>query len=208
MISYGFLALALALVSCGLPQPERRIVQTYRLGWNPAPPKRNPADHLVAEGVLLVNLTHAAAGFETRKIVYVQKPYELNYYSKSEWADAPSRMLHPLLVQAFERSGIWQAVVSMPTTVRGDYRVDTEGLEVRQEFLQQPSRARLSLRVQMLALPSSRVVGTRAFEAAENAPSEDAYGGAIAANRALETLVREVTDWLAACTTKSPDRRC
>lgn len=157
---------------------------------------------------MLVNLTHAATGFETRKIVYVQKPYELNYYSKSEWADAPSRMLPPLLVQAFERSGIWQAVVSMPTTVRGDYRVDTEDLEVRQEFLQQPSRARLSLRVQLLELPSSRVVGTRAFEAVENAPSEDAYGGAIAANRALETLVREVTDWLAACARKSPERRC
>ena len=152
--------------------------------------------------VLLVNLPQAQAGFDTERIAYLRRPHEVSYYTTSEWVEAPAQMLAPLLVRAFERMGTWQTVIQMPSGVRGDYRVDSDHLTLAQEFFQRPSRVRLTLRVQLIDLQGLRPIGTKAFEILEEAPSEDAYGGVTAANRAVARLLDEVTAWLRGCAEK------
>jgi cholesterol transport system auxiliary component len=105
-------------------------------------------------------------------------------------------MLAPLLIQAVERAGSWGAVVQMPSTVRGDYRLDVEHLALQQEFFQQPSQVRLTLRAQLIELQKQCVLGLRKFEVLEDAPSENAYGGVLAANLAVTRLLKQMTDWL------------
>jgi len=87
----------------------------------------------------------------------------------------------------------------MPTTLRGDYQLDTSGLMIQQEFLQQPSRTRVQLRVQLTDVKAQRVMGARMFEALEPAPTDDAYGGVLAANRAVATVLTGVNEWVASC---------
>ncbi|MBK7485070.1 MAG: membrane integrity-associated transporter subunit PqiC [Nitrospira sp.] len=91
-------------------------------------------------GVLVVGLPQAEAGFEQPRMAYLRRPYEVSYYATNVWVDAPARMLAPLLVRSLEATGLWRVVVSMPTVVRGDYRLDTSELLLQQEFLQRPSR--------------------------------------------------------------------
>jgi len=187
--------IAFELSACGFPAVDRTMVQTYLL--SPVSPVMRYPQVSGKEGktTLAVSLPQARAGYDTARMVYLKRPHELSYYAVNQWADTPARMLHPLLVQALERTGSFKAVVQMPSIVRGDYRLDIEGLALGQEFFDQPSRVRMSLRIQIVELKSLGVVGTGEFEALEEAPSNDAYGGVIAANRAVGRVLNEVANW-------------
>ncbi len=192
--------LAATLAGCISPRSAEGPVHTYVLkveeGIGDAEPSEWKRD---TREILLVSLPQAEPGFDTAQMVYLRRPYEVSYYSVNQWADTPARMLAPLLVRALERSRNWRAVVPMPSSIRGDYRLDVQGLMLQQEFLQQPSRLRLALRMQMIELREQKVIGVRRFEVLEDAHSEDAYGGVLAANRAVAKLLDSVTNWLAAC---------
>jgi cholesterol transport system auxiliary component len=127
-------------------------------------------------------------------MVYVRQANQLERYAHNEWVDTPARMLAPLIVSALEQSGAFRAVVLTPSTVAGDLRLDTEVQRLQHEFLSQPSRMRLTLRAYLVDIVTRRVLATRDFEAVADAPSEDPYGGVMAANEA----VRSVLEGLAA----------
>jgi cholesterol transport system auxiliary component len=141
-------------------------------------------------------------------MAYMQRPYEVSYYATHQWADPPARMLTPLLVQVLEQASYWRAVVPMPTSVRGDYRMDIDQVALVQDFLQKPSQVRVALRIQIIKLPEYLVLGTRLFDVAEEAPNDDAYGGVVAANRGVERLVKEVAGWLNGCVSGSQGTGC
>jgi cholesterol transport system auxiliary component len=50
----------------------------------------------------------------------------------------------------------------------------------------------VTLRAQLVDLDTQRVLGSQLFEISEAAPSEDAYGGVQAANRAVARLLEEL----------------
>jgi cholesterol transport system auxiliary component len=141
-------------------------------------------------------------------MAYLLRPHEVRYYAHNQWADAPGRMLAPLLGQALERSGIWRAVVRMSGPLRGDYRLDADDLVLQQEFFSTPSLVRLTLRLQLTELKGSRILGTRSFEIQEQATSDDAYGGVLAANRAVTKLLDQASAWLRACMSERSPRGC
>lgn len=196
----GTLLLSCMLAACVLPRSTESPVHTYLLtldesAWDTVARTAQPAVH----GVLLVGLPQAEAGFDQPRMAYLQRPYEVNYYASNQWADAPARMLVPLLVRSLESTGLWHAVVPMPTAVKGDYRLDTSGLVLQQEFLQRPSRTRVLLRAQLVEMKEQHVMGARSFEALEPAPSDDAYGGVLAANRATAKVLQAMEGWITSC---------
>ena len=134
----------------------------------------------------------AAPGFDGPRIVYVRRPHALEFFSRSEWVDTPARMLAPLLVRALERSGRFQAVAEAGAAGAAGLRVESEIVRLQHEFTARPSQVRLTVRVQLSEVPSRRVFGAREFEAVEQAPSDDAYGGVVAANRAARRVLDDV----------------
>ncbi|HEY5293318.1 MAG TPA: ABC-type transport auxiliary lipoprotein family protein, partial [Burkholderiales bacterium] len=148
--------------------------------------------------VLAVNPPSARPGFDTPQIAYVRQAHKLDYYAKNRWADTPSRMLAPLLAQALEQSGSFRAVVRTTNPVPVDLRLDTELIRLQQDFTTQPSRVELTLRAQLYDVKAKKLLAVREFDAAEIATSEDAYGGVIAANRALARVLGQLTDFCAA----------
>lgn len=197
------LALALmATAGCLAARGESPPVHTYYLNLDGWPADARPPD---PNGpVLLVSQPLPEPGFDTPRMVYLKRRYELEYYAVNQWADAPARLLLPLLVQAINRDGIWRAVIPLPSSVRGDYRLDVHGFAVQQEFLQQPSRVRVTVRAQLIEHKEFRIVGMRTFEAVEDAPSEDAYGGVQAANRAIAAILNQLASWLQECVRRAP----
>lgn len=187
---------------CLSPRTDPLPLHTYQMALD------EPAGEVrLAENngpVLLVSPVQAEPGFETPRMVYVKRPYELEYYAYNQWADAPAHMVTALMVQSLDRSGSWRAVLPLPVSVRGDYRLDSSGFAVRQEFLQQPSRVRVTVRTQVTDLKESRVVGARTFEVWEDAPSDDAYGGVVAANRAMAAMLDQIGAWLQGCVRRAP----
>jgi cholesterol transport system auxiliary component len=61
----------------------------------------------------------------------------------------------------------------------------------------------LALRLQLTDVRTKRVLASRSFDESENAPSDDPYGGVIAANAALQRILEQVADF---CVVESGSR--
>lgn len=150
-----------------------------------------------AAPTLVVNAPRAAAGFDSPRIIYLRQPHTFEYFAHSEWIDTPARMLFPLLVAAVENSGAFGAVVQAPSSASGDLRLDTEIVQLQHEFQERPSRVRFTLRGYLVEDASRRVIASREFEAVAPAPSETPYGGVIAANQAVRSVLEQLAAFCA-----------
>lgn len=146
---------------------------------------------------LIVSPPHAAAGFDSRRIMYVRHKDQLEYFAQNEWIDTPARMLAPLIVAAVERSGAFRAVVQTPSQVVGDMRLETEILRLQHEFLDKPSQVRFTLRAYLVESTTRRVIASREFDAVVAADSEDPHGGVVAAGRAIRSALENLSAFCA-----------
>ena len=198
--------LAILLDGCSLGPAEKSTPRTYLLdpeiSFKSTP--ANPGGTSLA--TLLVSPTRAQPGYDTPRMAYLLRPHEVSYYAFNQWADAPGRMLMRLLAQTMESTHLWRAVVQMPSPVRSDYRLDCDNLVLEQQFLSKPSRVRLALRAQLIDVKRQNIMGTRDFEVFEDAPSDDAYGGVIAANRAAAKLLEQLAAWVSKVMSDSEPR--
>jgi cholesterol transport system auxiliary component len=55
---------------------------------------------------------------------------------------------------------------------------------------------RIALRAQLVELKGRQIIAAREFEVFESASSEDSYGGVIAADKAVATLLQQLAAWL------------
>jgi cholesterol transport system auxiliary component len=147
---------------------------------------------------LIVDLPRAAPGFESSQIAYVRRPYEIEYFAHNQWVDTPSNMLAPKMVRAIERTGAFHAVLGTPTSAVGQFRLETEIVRLQQDFSTTPSHVRLTLRAALIDTAARKVVGSREFDARVDAPTEDPYGGVIAAQRAASQVMAELALFCAA----------
>jgi cholesterol transport system auxiliary component len=113
-------------------------------------------------------------------------------------------MLGPLLVTAIEKTGAFRAVVLMPGAASGELRLDTDLVRLQHDFQTRPSQVRLTLRATLVDDKTRRVLAWHEFEAAEPADSEDAYGGVLAANRAVQRVADQLAGFLATATASAP----
>jgi len=142
--------------------------------------------------VLSVSPAHAAPGYDSTSMAYVQKTHALEHYATHRWADTPARMLDQLLIRTLEDTGSFRAVVQGSTGLPADLQLDTEIVHLRQSFLAKPSRVELTLRAQLVDVAARRVLATRYVEVVEDAPSDDAAGGVAAANAAVSRALAQV----------------
>jgi cholesterol transport system auxiliary component len=177
-------ALLLAAPACvrvDLPRPP--ALELYLL--DAAPPPGPPVE---GRPPLLVAAPRAAPGVDGKEIVYLERAHEVRRYARSAWVDTPARMLAPLLARALEQGGFR---VAREGEAGAERRLETELLQLRQEFLARPSAVRLVLRARLLG-GGGRPVAEREIEVEEPAPSDDAYGAVVAANRAVSAALAEV----------------
>lgn len=197
MLSTGAKCLALATVlglfaGCTvLPKPEPETINHYLIESDPdlmaaAHPGRDTP-------VMIVTVPQAHGGYSTQRIAYMQEAHGLRYYTRSQWVDAPARMLAPMIADAMQATGQFRAFHKTPGAISADLRLDTELIRFHQDFSSQPSRVRVTLRAQLVDLQAGQVIATRQFDVTEPAPAEGAYGGVVAANRAVNRLLGELT---------------
>jgi cholesterol transport system auxiliary component len=189
----GAFAFWLALISgcAGMPSPEAEAPATFLLDARPADSSVRTQRDLV----LAVGVPRARPGYDSPQIAFLRRPYELEYFAKSRWADTPPRMLAPLFTLALDRTGGFRSVLQAPSGVSADLRLDTELVRLQQDFGTQPSRVEIALRAQLIDLRGNRVLAETQLEEVEAAPSDDAYGGVIAANHALERMLVRLVDF-------------
>jgi len=159
-------------------------------------PKPMPAPQ-AALLTLIVETPRAAAGFDTRDIAYVRRAYEVEYFAVHQWVDTPARMVAPIMVQALQRSGSLRSVVLAPTVAAGELRLETELVRLQQDFTCTPSHVRMSMRVLLVDAATRRPLAWRELDAVVLSPSEDPYGGAVAANATLAQVLQQLVAFVA-----------
>ena len=180
------------LIGCAsslLPKPAAQQT-VYALGDSSARTLQAPAVPSTTAGLtLIVNATRAAPGYDTALIAYQRRTHEIEYFVSSRWVEPPAQMLAPMIARAIQHSAAFAAVVRAPTSAAGELRLDTELVFLRQEFIDTPSVVRLSLHAVLIDSTTRRVVGTRDFEVSVASASDDAQGGVVATNNAVQQLL-------------------
>lgn len=133
---------------------------------------------------LFVTAPDAVSGYQTVDMLYVKKPFQLEAFAKNAWIDPPASMLYPLLVQSLQHTGYFYAISSGPYTQGADYRLDTQLLNIEQDFLQKPSVLKFSAKVVLTDIARNRVIASHIFKENIPCPMDSPYGGVIAANKA------------------------
>ncbi|HEX4326595.1 MAG TPA: ABC-type transport auxiliary lipoprotein family protein [Burkholderiales bacterium] len=177
-----------SLLPAAQPQASYYSLDYAAQGRAPAPP---------AGGVVVViTQPRSTPGFDRPRMVYVKQAHQIEYFAQSQWVDSPAHMLAPLLVTALEHSGAFRAVMQAPGAA-GQVRLDSEVLNLQQEFLRAPSQVRFTLRVRLVNEDTRAVIATREFEGLADAPSENPYGGVQAASQAVSKVLDEVAAFCA-----------
>ena len=152
---------------------------------------------------LLINAPRAAAGFDTALMAYRRQSAQakgsrsnvIGYFSDSAWVDTPSRMLAPLIAQAIERRGGFDAVLRAPSAGVAQWRLETQLIRLQQEFTATGSHGRVILHAILIDTASRAPLGWREFDISVPTTSDDPQGGVAAANEAVTKMLEELADF-------------
>lgn len=153
-----------------------------------------------SERKLSILVTHpdAAAGYRTEEMIYTIKPFTVNSFAHNAWVSPPGEMLLPLLVMSLQKTGFFYAVASSASSELTDYRIDTQLLELQQNFLHKPSTLDFSAKVVLTDVSANRILASRIIEVHSQCPTDSPYGGVVAANNAARIFTQEATRFVLA----------
>jgi cholesterol transport system auxiliary component len=136
--------------------------------------------------VLLIEVPRALPGYAGTHMIYERMPMQPEPYANSVWIDTPAHMLAPLLQARLAQSGDFHAVVLTPSAAKVDLRLDSTIIRLQQDFASAPSTERFGLQLTLIDEATRAVLASHTLEVNQPALTEDAAGGAFAANSAVQ----------------------
>jgi cholesterol transport system auxiliary component len=170
-----------------------------------SPPQREPAKELLSKLPNATHYAHSQAGsltilrpevspaFDTARMAYTERPYQLGYFRDHEWAEPPAKMMQKLLVETLQQTGFFRSVLIPPAIAPAGYTLRTEIPELIQDYTRTPPLFRLTLRIELLG-PSGHSLASREIMMEEPMQAATPYAGVIAANSALARALRDTAE--------------
>jgi cholesterol transport system auxiliary component len=186
-------AVFLSLLSgCALLSPVK--IETKKNVLNKVPidvpsEKTRPA-------TLLVLAPETNAIYDTTQMAYTTEAYQIGYFSQNEWAETPSQMIQPLIVQTIRNTGFFSEVVSPPHFGRHTFALRTEIQELKQDFTSDPATLQLAMRFDLSREATNEVTATKELSVQEPMREKTPYAGVVAANDAMAKLLRELAKFI------------
>ncbi|HEY2926641.1 ABC-type transport auxiliary lipoprotein family protein [Piscinibacter sp.] len=188
-------SLCVPMVSgCTLFSPVRVDTRTEILSRIPAQLPQGRA----RSASLLVLAPTTSAVYDTTQMAYAIQPYEVAYFSQNEWIETPSRMIHPLLVRTLQGTNAFSAVLVPPHMGRFTYALQTQILELKQDFTSSPPALLLALRFQLTRAGASEVIASKEVSLRESMRERTPYAGAVAANDAMANALQQLAEFVLA----------
>lgn len=168
-----------------------------------SPPQPEPAkevmgklpDAIPHERRLAATLTvlppNASPAYDTARMAYTKRPYQISYFRDHEWAEPPTQMIQKLMVRTLERTGAFRSVLTPPDITPGGYALRTEMVELVQDYTRSPPVLRLTLRIELLG-PSGHSAASREIAVQETMREAKPYAGVVAANSALAKALQDL----------------
>lgn len=143
-----------------------------------------------------VTAPEAVAGYQTDQMLYVIKPFQIDSFTKNSWTNPPGDMLYPLIVQSLQKTGFFNAVMSSTYSQGADYRLDTQLLSLKQNFLRKPSVLEFSVKVVLTRVADNKVIASQVISQQIPCLAETPYGGVVAANKASNQFTAILSDFV------------
>lgn len=141
---------------------------------------------------ILVSQPEAMAGYQTEQMHYIQKPFALESFAHNAWISSPANMLYPLITQSLQQTGYFHAVASGPYADKADFRLDTQLIALKQNFLVKPSVVELVVKVELTHIADNHLLASRIISEHVPCMTDTPYGGVIAANQAVKSFTAKV----------------
>ena len=145
---------------------------------------------------LFVTPPEAVAYYQTEQMLYINKPFQLESFTKNAWKAPPADMLSPLMIQSLQRTGYFYAVTSSSYNDEADYRLDTQLLQLEQNFLSKPSAIEFSVKIVLTHIKDNQVRGSQIISYRIPCAQDTPYGGVMAANQAAKQYTAAVSDFV------------
>lgn len=145
---------------------------------------------------ILVMQPKAVEGYDTDRMWYVTKPYQVNAFANNAWMSSPSVMLMPLMIRSLESSHYFYAVILEPNMGKTEYRLESNVIRLQQNFLVKPSHIQLVMQVVLIHSDDNRLVAADYIYEDLPCPSDNPVGGVMAANQATRRLTTKLTHFV------------
>jgi len=113
-LSICYLGVFLFLIRCGSVPPTFY----YRIDYEISESDNRNSIIPITVGIAQFN---ADILYEGDRIVYRHSPYEVQFYQYRRWIAPPKKIITEKVLKQFRASGIFQRVVSIPSTFKVDY---------------------------------------------------------------------------------------
>jgi len=171
---------------------KTRVDNHYKLGEFSSKP--SPIKHPTVS--LLISQPESVAGYQTEQMLYIEKPYALSSFAHNAWVSSPANMLFPLIMQSMQHSHFFYAVATTPYADKADYRLDTQLIELQQNFLVRPSVVELGVKVVLTHVEDNRIIASCIIRQCISSPAETPYGGVVAANQATKLFTERLSTFV------------
>jgi cholesterol transport system auxiliary component len=184
-----FVVLCIVLLSgCALLSPVKTDTKKYALSNIPLD-LPNERTH---SATLLVLVPETEPLYATTQMAYTTKAYQIAYFDQNEWAETPSQLIQPLIVETLRHTNYFSNVLSSPDFGRHTFTLRSEILEIKQDFTSEPAMLQLSMRFDLSREASNQVIATKELSVQEPMRERNPYAGVVAANEAMAKLLREL----------------
>jgi len=146
-------------------------------------------------GVLLVLSPNARPIYQTTRMAYTARPYEVQYFSENQWAETPSQMLLPLLAETMEATYRFKGVMTPPYSGQYQYVLNTQILSFEQDNVHQPDSFKMAVQAN-LTKSNNQLVATKTFSIRVPLSQPTPYGGVLAANKAAKKILADLSSFV------------
>lgn len=177
------------LIGCTVPHAitHQYTITEYRT--------QHVSTHTAPLPSLFISAPEAITGFQTDQMLYRKFPFQTATYVHNGWSSAPAEMLYPLIIQSFQDSHAFRVVGSGTHAEISHYRLDTQLIELIQNYDKKPSQIELKVKAMISNTITAQIISSKVFRIYSVCPSDTPYGGVIAANRAAAQLTQQLTQY-------------
>jgi cholesterol transport system auxiliary component len=145
---------------------------------------------------LLVLEPETTPAYATTQMAYSTQAYQIAYFTKNDWAETPSQMIQPLIVQTLRSTQYFSEVLSPPDFGRHTFVLRSQILELKQDFTSEPAMLQLAMRISLSRDATNQVVATKELSVSQPMSERNPYAGVVAANEALPKLLRGLAEFV------------
>jgi cholesterol transport system auxiliary component len=154
-------------------------------------------------GILVSDFT-ASAALDSARIAFQPNPNELKFYAGARWVDLAPLMVRRLAIQSLENSQQFASVAARGTEVGGDYVLKGDIRQFAAEADGEQTNVRVDLFMSLVDRDDRSLLAAKDFTAVEPISGHGIEVVISAYDKALSTVLRDITVWTANEVAKVP----